>query len=141
MRKLILCLFLFWAAGVARAQEDSLKALLLEGVTLHDKGDYDGAIKIYDEVIAKDPQRLLAWYEKSLTLLVAKRFEDCIALCKEVLKNFKEGDELDNIYVNYGSALDAAGKPDEAIKVYSQGIRKYNHYLLLLQQGHHGIPE
>jgi tetratricopeptide (TPR) repeat protein len=135
MKKFILCIFLFWAAGVARAQEDSLQALLLEGVTLHDKGDYEGAIKRYDEVIAKDPQRLLAWYEKSLTLLVAKRFEDCIALCKEVLKNFKGGDELDNIYVNYGSALDAAGKPDEAIKIYSQGIRKYNHYLLFFNRG------
>lgn len=135
MRKLILCIFLFYAAGAANAQEDSLKALLLEGVALHDKGDYDGAIKLYDEVIAKDPQHLLAWYEKSLTLLVAKRFEDCIGLCKEVLKKFKDGEELDNIYVNYGSALDAAGKPDEAIKIYSQGIRKYNHYLLFFNRG------
>ncbi|QEC44369.1 tetratricopeptide repeat protein [Pseudobacter ginsenosidimutans] len=135
MKKLILCIFVFCAAGLARAQEDSLNNLLLEAVALHDKGDYDGALRLYDQVIAKDPKRLLAWYEKSLTLLVSKRYEACIDLCKEVLGKFKEGDELDNIYVNYGSALDAAGKPEEAIMIYSQGIRKYNHYLLFFNRG------
>ena len=135
MKKLILYIFLFCAAGLARAQEDSLHTLLLEAVALHDKGDYDGALRLYDQVIARDPERLLAWYEKSLTLLVAKRYEACIDLCKEVLNKFKEGDELDNIYVNYGSALDAAGKPDDAIRIYSQGIRQYNHYLLFFNRG------
>jgi tetratricopeptide (TPR) repeat protein len=117
------------------AQEDSLQAILREGIALHDKGDYDGAIRLYDDVIGKDPGRLLAWYEKSLTLYVAQRYQECADLCAEVLKKFREGDELDNIYVNYGSALDALGKPDEAIKVYSQGIRKYNHYLLFFNRG------
>ena len=135
MKKFILFIFVFCAANIAHAQEDSLNNLLLEAVALHDKGDYDGALRLYDQVIAKDPERLLAWYEKSLTLLVSKQYEACIDLCKEVLKKFREGDELDNIYVNFGSALDAAGKPEEAIKIYSQGIRKYNHYLLFFNRG------
>lgn len=135
MRKFILIVFLFCMAGKLMAQDDSLQALLREGVALHDKGDYDGAIRIYNEVIDKDPDRLLAWYEKSLTLFVAQRYQECVDFCKVVLKRFKEGDELDNIYVNYGSAMDALGKPDEAIKIYSQGIRKYNHYLLFFNRG------
>ncbi|MBO9636122.1 MAG: tetratricopeptide repeat protein [Chitinophagaceae bacterium] len=135
MRKFILILFLFCTSARLMAQDDTLQALLQEGVALHDKGDYDGALKIYDEVLAKDPNRLLAWYEKSLTLFVAQRYQECADLCKDVLKKFREGDELENIYVNYGSALDALGKPDEAIKVYSQGIRKYNHYLLFFNRG------
>lgn len=135
MRKFILILFLFCSSARLMAQDDSLQILLQEGVSLHDKGDYDGALRIYDEVLAKDPNRLLAWYEKSLTLFVAQRYQECADLCKDALKKFREGDELDHIYVNYGSALDALGKPDEAIKVYSQGIRKYNHYLLFFNRG------
>lgn len=135
MRILILSIILFCSARHLHAQDDSLKAVLYEGIALHDKGDYDGALRLYDEVIARNPSWLLAWYEKSLTLYAAQRYKECVDLCKEVLKKFKEGDELDNIYVNYGSALDASGRPDEAIKVYSQGIRKYNHYLLFFNRG------
>lgn len=135
MRKLILCLFLFCSVASTCAQEDTLRDLLIQGVELHDKGDYNGAISLYDAVIAKDPNRLLAYYEKSLTLFVAQRYDECAELCKDVLKKFREGNELENIYVNYGSALDALGKADEAIKIYSQGIRKYNHYLLFFNRG------
>lgn len=135
MRILILFLFLFCSTSHLHAQEDSLQSMLYEGIALHDKGDFDGAIRLYDEVIARRPAYLLAWYEKSLTLYTAQRYKECVDLCKEVIKKFKEGDELDNIYVNYGSALDASGRPDEAIKVYSQGIRKYNHYLLFFNRG------
>ena len=135
MRILILFLFLFCTTSHLHAQEDSLKAILYEGIALHDKGDYEAALKLYDEVIARNPSYLLAWYEKSLTLYTAQRYKECVDLCKEVIKKFREGDELDNIYVNYGSALDASGRPDEAVRVYSQGIRKYNHYLLFFNRG------
>lgn len=135
MRILILFLILFCSASHLHAQDDSLKAILYEGIALHDKGDYEAALKLYDEVIARHPSYLLAWYEKSLTLYTAQRYKECVDLCKEVIKKFREGEELDNIYVNYGSALDASGRPDEAIRVYSQGIRKYNHYLLFFNRG------
>lgn len=135
MRIFILFLFLFCSTSHLHAQDDSLKTILYEGIALHDKGDYDGALKRYDEVIARSPSYLLAWYEKSLTLYTAQRYKECVDLCKEVIRKFKEGDELDNIYVNYGSALDASGRPDEAIRIYSQGIRKYNHYLLFFNRG------
>jgi len=135
MRNFKLLLLVLFVSADLHAQDDSLKILLYQGVALHDQGDYDGAIKLYDEVISKDPSRLLAWYEKSLSLCATKKYQECADLCKLVLKNFKEGDELDNIYVNYGTALDALGKPDEAIRIYSQGIKKYNHYLLFFNRG------
>ena len=38
---------------------------------------------------------------------------------------------LKGVYVQYGSALDVLGKPEEAIKIYNAGLRKFPGYFLL----------
>jgi tetratricopeptide (TPR) repeat protein len=45
------------------------KAILQEGVSLHDQGDYDGAIKKYESVLQINPDAVDALYEMSFSCL------------------------------------------------------------------------
>jgi Tfp pilus assembly protein PilF len=118
------------------AQEDTLRAYLQAGISKHDAGDYDGAIRQYDRIIAINPRYYLAYSEKTFSLFMAAKYQDCIELCKQVLKEFPDSDQNFNIYINYGSALDGQGQSKEAIKVYDEGIRKFPHqHLLFFNRG------
>ncbi len=131
MRTSLLLLLSCCLCSSSFAQQDALKAMLAEGIALHDKGDYDGAIKKYDEIIQLDKQYSEAYYEKSLSLYTAGKYQDCADICKEMLDKFPDDKYLKNIYVNYGSSLDALNKPDEALKVYTKGIKKCPDFYLL----------
>ncbi len=131
MRTLFLLLLSCGFTSFSFAQDDPLKALLNEGVALHDKGDYDGAIKKYDEIIKRDKNYGAAYYEKSFSLYTAGRYQECVDVCKELLDKIPDYENVKNVYVNYGSSLDALGKADEAIKVYNKGIKKCPDFYLL----------
>jgi tetratricopeptide (TPR) repeat protein len=131
MRYLLLLLLSFSLAITCPAQQDSLATLLQEGMRLHDQGDYDGAIAKYDRIIATNSQYYLAYAEKSFSLFASGKYQDCADLCRKVLKEYSGNEKNGNIYVNYGSATDALGKPEEALKIYKEGIRKFPGYHLL----------
>jgi tetratricopeptide (TPR) repeat protein len=117
-------------------QTDTLKPYLQAGISKHDSGDYDGAIREYDRIIAIDPKYYLAWSEKSFSLFQQGKYSICIDLCKQVLKDFPDNEQNGNIYTNYGSALDALGHGKEAIDVYNKGIRKFpKEHLLYFNRG------
>lgn len=103
---------------------DSSANLIRQGIALHDQKDYEGAIKLYDEVIKNDPNNYLAYYEKCLSLYVSAKYDDCIELCKLIIKKFPDEDDVRKVYSNYGSALDAQGKPEEALRVYYHSIAR-----------------
>jgi tetratricopeptide (TPR) repeat protein len=129
----MLVLVSFVAAG--HAQEGRSAGLLREGTALHDQRDYEGALRKYDDIIAGDKDFLAAYYEKSFTLFAMGRYQDCIDLCKSILKQFPR-ENTQSVYVNYGSALDQLGRNKEAISVYRDGIKKYpNFYLLHFNKG------
>jgi tetratricopeptide (TPR) repeat protein len=121
----------------AYSQSDGSSAdLLKQGVALHDKKDYEGAIKLYDEIIKNDPNHFAAQYEKSFSLYSLGKYEECINLCKAIIKQFPKEEDGRKVYVNYGSSLDAIGKPAEAVRIYSEGIKKFpNSYLLYFNRG------
>jgi tetratricopeptide (TPR) repeat protein len=110
---------------------DNPTALLKKGIALHDKGDYAGAIKIYDEILKQEPDNTEVLYEKTLSLMQQGNYQECIDLCKELLKRFPDNEYNKAVYINYGTALDHLKKPEEAIKVYSDGINKYPKAALL----------
>jgi tetratricopeptide (TPR) repeat protein len=116
--------------------EGSPGDLLKQGVALHDKKDYEGAIKLYDEIIKIDPNYFAAQYEKSFSLYSLGRYDECINLCKSIIKQFPKEEDGRKVYVNYGSSLDAMGKPKDAIRIYSEGIKKFpTSYLLYFNRG------
>lgn len=137
MRKFITLALLSFHFLTAVAQTDSdVKKLVREGIELHDKGDYDGAIKKYDEALTLNADDFDAAYEKSLTCMYLKRHDECIALSKTLVQKFAGNPTLKQVYSNWGSALDDKGEPEEAIKVYNKGLLQFpNHYLLHFNKG------
>jgi len=113
------------------SQNPSSEDLLKEGLELHDKGDYAGAIKKYDEILSHNDRFYMAYNEKSFSLYMAGKYDECIDLSRKTLKKFPDSTQNRNIYVNYGSALDALGKTEDAIHVYKEGIRKFPDFYLL----------
>jgi tetratricopeptide (TPR) repeat protein len=113
------------------SQTDRAKALVNEGIDLHDKGEFESALKKYDEAIAADATYSTAFYEKSFTLYAMKKLEECIDLSKQMIKQFPDNEILKAVYVQYGSSLDDLGESDKAIKIYSEGLKKFPDYFLL----------
>jgi Tfp pilus assembly protein PilF len=136
MRTLLLTMLVLSLAARCHGQVDALGEQLQEGIQLHDRGDYTGAIAKYDAIIAANSRYFAAYAEKALSLYQAARYQECVDVCKQALKDFPGDPRNDNLYVSYGSALDGLGKPEEAIKVYKEGIKKFpNYYLLPFNKG------
>jgi len=137
MRTLIAVLLIILSSLTTLGQsDDAIISSIKAGIALHDKGDYEGAIKIYDDVIKKDPHFFLAYYEKSFSLLAAGKYQDCADLSRGILKHFPSEKEILKVYSNYGTALDYLQQPDEAIKIYSEGIKKFpDNYNLYYNRG------
>lgn len=113
--------------------QDKTAALKLvgEGVAFHDKGEYENAIKKYDEALTVDVDNLTALSEKAYSLSSLHQYEEAIALCKIALKKHPKEKGLQFIYVTYGNALDHLKKTDQAFAMYDKGIKKFPDYYQL----------
>jgi tetratricopeptide (TPR) repeat protein len=137
MKKSILAVILLLSFLISTAQNKGEAAQLVsEGIELHDKGDYEGAIKKYEAALKIDNDYFNAHYEKSYSLTAMGKLKECAGLCKDILKKFPEHPGLNAVYIQYGSVLDDLGKPKEALEVYNEGISKYpNEFLLYFNKG------
>jgi tetratricopeptide (TPR) repeat protein len=131
MRPFILFLITVSSSLPLFAQQGVSQLLLDSGIARHDKQDYEGAIKIYDQIISTDKDFYGAYYEKSFSLVSMGKYQDCIDLCKQILMKFKKEDGNKNVYVNYGTALDALKESSDAIKIYKEGEKKFPDFYLL----------
>ena len=57
---------------------DSQKQLIREGIALHDKGDYDGAISRYEAVLRENPNNVQALHEMSFSYFAKKDYQKSI---------------------------------------------------------------
>lgn len=136
MKKLLLSLIAIFSLHFATAQQESIEALMGAGTSLHDKGDYAGAIAVYDKVIGMDKHLYIAYEEKSLSLVQSGQYEACVKLCKQVLKQFREDEVQAALYINYATALDYLKQPKDAIRIYEKGIKQHpDIYLLYFNKG------
>lgn len=124
MRKLLFIALSLLFSTVVLCQQD-LDALVKEGVSLHDNGQYEEALKKYNAVLAVDKNHYLANYEKSYTLLALQKYDECIEISKFLLKNFPGNNQNAGVYINYGTCLDLRGKSKQAVDVYDDGIKKF----------------
>lgn len=123
-------LLLHSTAGFCQQQEAADK-LVKEGIALHDKEDYDGAIKKYDEALQIDKDNYNALYEKSLSCLYSKRYDECISISEFLVKKYADNPVIKEVYSNWGSAEDDKGDPEKAIKIYERGIKQFPGFYLL----------
>ena len=116
MRVKTLLLFLFFSAAYAQNKDEAQK-LIDEGIVLHDKGDYTGAIDKYSKALEADKDNLLALSEKALSVSAAGNYDEAIKVCKYAISSHPDKD-LSNVYVSYANSLDHLKKTDEALKIF-----------------------
>lgn len=96
------------------------KLLIREAIALHDKGDYAGAVAIYEKVLAENPADVVALYELSYSLHEMKEYKRALEVAYRGAE--LKSDALPKFYMLVGNALDSLGKPDEAIETYKAGL-------------------
>lgn len=129
----LLVALLLFLANVAWAQKleapkldpkpstDELQQLIKEGVTLHDKGDYDRAISRYERVLKENPDDVLALYEMGYSYFAQKNYRKSIEISYKAARY--KSTLIDALYVQIGSCYDELGDPKNAIENYNFGIK------------------
>ena len=96
-------------------------ALIREGIALHDKKDFDGAIAKYKHALVDNPDNTFALYELAMSYYSKGSKADAL---ETSLKGSKyRSEELPLFYGIIASVVDDAGKPDEALKIYRDAIK------------------
>lgn len=135
MKKALLLITALLILSTCFSQEE-LKQLIDEGIALHDKGDFTGAIAKYDAAIKMDPSNVQATYEKAYSLMELKKYDEALTLMKTVLAETKNAEYRRLAYVSYGTILDYKGDKKEAVEVYERGIKEFpDSYLLHFNKG------
>ncbi|MBK8786566.1 MAG: tetratricopeptide repeat protein [Chitinophagaceae bacterium] len=127
MKKMIgfLLITLSLSCGVF-AQENNF---ITEGIKMHDKGDYEGAIQFYKKALQSDKNSIQANYELASSYLAIKNYANTLKYADKVIA--RNLDYVDQAYILKGSALDLLGRKPEAINTYRLALKKYktNHLL------------
>jgi tetratricopeptide (TPR) repeat protein len=101
---------------------EAQKARIKEGVALHDKRDYDGAIRAYLAVLAENPANADALYELGYSYLEKKDYEKSL---ETGLKGAEyKSDLLGGFYMLIGNSLDELGRSQQAVDAYKAGIKQ-----------------
>jgi len=129
MKKLPLLLVSLLVYTMLTAQSEAILKYVGKGVEMHDKGDYNGALKEFKKALALDSNSDIANTEIANTYFSIKDYPHAIEHADKVIA--KNNRYLDNVYVTKGSSLDMMGKPQEAIAIYRKGIKvSPKHHLL-----------
>ena len=94
---------------------------LQEGVVLHDSKNYVEAIAKYRSILAENPNATLAMYELAFSLHDKGDKLEAVELANKGTRYIS--DELPLFYLLMANNLDDLGKPDDAIKIYQDGIK------------------
>jgi len=137
MKKSILLLMFALLSNFLIAQnKEEAEKFVNEGITYHDKGDYEGAISKYDKALELDKDNLFALAEKAFSLLSLQKYEESIKCCQYAIEIHPGKKTLKSVYVTYGNALDGLKKTDKSIEIYDEGIKLFpDYYQLYFNKG------
>lgn len=130
MLALTLTVLLLAAPTVAQIESPKLtptpptekqQALIRQGVALHDRGDYDGAISKYQEVLTESPDNVEAIYEMAFAHSMKKEYQKSLDLAYRGARY--KSDLLAAFYQTIGNNLDQLGDSKKAVDVYKAGIK------------------
>ena len=105
---------------VPAATTTEQEALLRAGIDLHDKGDFDGAIARYQDVLARSPSNVTALFELAYSYLSKKDYDKSFATARTGAE-FKS-ELLPMFYDVMASSLDSRGQAEQAVEMYRKGI-------------------
>lgn len=108
--------------------------LINEGIMAFDDGDYDTAIKLYNRVLAQNPENMNALYELCYTYFAKNDFDNCIELARRGT-NY-DSPILPLFYDLIGSCLDTQGQMKKAIGVFEEAVGLFpENYMLRFNMG------
>ncbi|SHF40869.1 tetratricopeptide repeat protein [Dysgonomonas macrotermitis] len=133
MKRLLLtsAIFSFFLIGSFAQQQIDLKldSIVRQGISLHDQGLYNEAIKTYKEALKIDKKSSLVNYEIAYSYFSLGDYKKAVDYSDKVL-SFNNGSEI-GAYIIKGSSLDYMDKSSQAIDVFGEGIEKFkDNYLL-----------
>jgi tetratricopeptide (TPR) repeat protein len=128
----LLTIIIVCSSAYARGQVDPPKldptpstgqqALLIqEGVAQHDRGNYDAAIKMYEEALAGNPNNVEALYELSFSYSMKKDYQKSLEVAYKGARY--KSNMLGGFYMQIGNNLDQLGEPKKSVEVYKAGIK------------------
>jgi tetratricopeptide (TPR) repeat protein len=103
--------------------------LIQEGVSQHDRGNYDAAIKLYEEALALNPDNVEALYELSFSYSQKKDYKKSLEISYRGAEY--KSDMLPNFYMQIGNNLDLLGESAKSVEVYKSGIKLLPEMVLL----------
>ena len=95
-------------------------ATIKEGVALHNKGDYEGALARYRAVLAENPDEILAWYETAVTLSATKELQK--ALDAAMHGADYQSERIGEFYNMIGNIYVQMKQPEVAMRAFEYGI-------------------
>ena len=98
-------------------------AAIREGVALHERGDFDGAIRKYESVLAENPANVTALYELGYSYYAKKDYKKALEVAYRGAGY--QSSQLAGFYLLIGNNLDLAGAPDKAIEVYKKALKLF----------------
>lgn len=96
------------------------RALIQEGIALHDQGRYDDAIARFQKVLDASPDNIEAIYEMAFSYFQKQDFAKSLELARRGAEY--KSDLLLSFYYTMGNALDQLGQPQRAVDAYKAGL-------------------
>ena len=128
MNKSTTTFFLLFSFCIPIAQ-NTVADFVEEGIQLHDNGNYDGAIDVYNNALLVEPKSTLVNYEISLSYFMKGDYNKAIEYSNKVIES--NSNHLLQAYLTKGSCLDNLGKTKQSIKLFKKGIKKFGYNYLL----------
>lgn len=118
---LLPALLLFFSTSIFAQNYSRADSLVLEGIGLHDEGNYKEALQKFEQALKLDKNNGFALYEMGNTYLALEDYKQAIKYADKVIDGKLDG--LTEAYTLKGNALDMQGKPEKAIETYREGIK------------------
>ncbi len=125
----------FLLAGIDGYSQESYQDFLDAGIKAYDEGNYQEAITLYEKALELQPSSMGAYYEMGLTYYTLEDYNNAIACFQYAETAMYDVTNKRLLYSTWGSALDDAGKPEEAIKILDRGLELGIDARLLFNRG------
>ncbi len=100
-----------------------------KGIEMHDRGNYDSAITLYNYVHPNDTNFALAQYELSLSLSAKEQHQEAL---DAALIALDKSDSADASYlISVGNSYDDLGQHQNALRLYTEALEKFPYSYLV----------
>jgi tetratricopeptide (TPR) repeat protein len=106
----------------AQSNKDKAMNNVKQALLFENKGKMDEAIKLLEEARNLDPETINVSYELAIAYYTRNDYEKAKTLLESLLTR---KDVFGTIYQVLGNCYDKLGKPDKAIEIYENGLKKF----------------